>query len=62
MKKLILVIIALVTMFAASLTFNSNRAYCDPVEVVVFQPHVKIIMQYDGPGGKLVSVLIEHVD
>jgi len=70
MKNLILTIIAFLAFFAASLTLNSSTVSAkteasftsDPYVVVVYQPNIKITYEYDGPGGKLVNVVIEHID
>ena len=73
MKNLILTIIAFLAFFAASFTLNASTVNAKtqaeatytanvPYYVVVHHPHVKITFEYDGPGGRLINIAIEHVD
>lgn len=67
MKNLILSIFIFLTFLVASLTVNSGTANAvnvldDPYYEVIINNHVKITFEYDGPGGKLINVMIEHID
>jgi hypothetical protein len=73
MKNLTITIFAFLAFFAASLTMNTSTVNAktdavvtstvnNPYYVVVYQGHNKITYELDGPGGKLINVMIEHVD
>jgi hypothetical protein len=67
MKNLILSIFIFLTFLVASLTINSGTVNAtnvldDPYYEVMINNHVKITFVYDGPGGKLINVMIEHID
>jgi len=73
MKNLILTIIVFLAFFAVSFTINTGTVNAEtvatvtctdnePYYVVVYHTNVKITFEYDGPGGKLINVMIEHID
>jgi hypothetical protein len=71
MKNLIFVILAVVALFCASLTLNTNAnasvksnisQFAEPYYVKVVVGDAIYIYEYDGPGGKLVNVWIESLD
>jgi len=67
MKNLILSIFIFLTFLVASLTIDpgtvkANDVLDYPYYEVVINGNVKITYEYDGPGGKLVNVMIEHID
>jgi hypothetical protein len=73
MKNLILAIIVFFAFFTVSFTINTGTVNAkteatvtspgnDPYYVVVYHPQVKITFEYDGPGGKLINIAIEHLD
>ena len=73
MKNLTITIFAFLAFFAASFTMNTSTVNAktdavvtstinDPYNVVVYQGNLKMTYQYDGPGGRIISIMIEHVD
>ena len=73
MKKLLLTIIVFLAFFAVSFTINTGTVNAEteatvtctdnePYYVIVYHPNVKITFEYDGPGGRIISVMIEHID
>ena len=73
MKNLILTIVAFLAFFAASFTLNTSTVNAktettvtytanEPYYVVVYDGNFKITYEYDGPGGRLINIAIEHVD
>ena len=73
MKNLTISIFAFLAFFAASFTINTSTVSAKtdavvtstvnvPYNVVVYQGNLKITYLYDGPGGKLINVMIEHID
>jgi hypothetical protein len=73
MKNLTITIFAFLAFFAASFTMNTSTVNAktdavvtstinNPYYVVVYQGNIKITYEYDGPGGRIVNVMIEHVD
>jgi hypothetical protein len=66
MKNLLLAVIVFLSFFVASLTINTGTVSANvtdpPYHETVIQGNIKIIFEYDGPGGKLVNIVIEHID
>ncbi len=73
MKNLTITIFAFLAFFAASFTMNTSTVSAktnsvvtcttnDPYTVVVYQGNLKTTYLYDGPGGRIINIMIEHVD
>jgi hypothetical protein len=67
MKNLLITILALVTLFFASLTLTSSASATTVKLAVPYYERVVVgdiiyIYEYDGPGGKLVNVWVEGND
>ena len=68
MKNFILAVFIFLALFVTSLTINTGTVSASNVldnpyyEVVVQTQHLIITYELDGPGGRIVNVMIEHID